>query len=247
MGTPNNTQEIVTDMTNQEYKEVTIKERLTVNWSSVVIVYASKVVKYGWVFGASVSTLAIFTQGLPVTINDWIRVVVMIITGGGVIAGLLGVIAIIVKDFDFPYSQPSEHIRTLPSMAAPQNMQAQPLMMQEGNTWRYGKVKLEPDRLLLLAQAILQGGETKISQRKLAEWGIVPGKDSQEAKQLKNDIMYLGYGTEAGNGELLVTRAFKHYLGDMFPALTPPTPTRITGFNGLDASHHHQTPPGIQE
>lgn len=199
------------------------------NWDLAVIQYSKKVVRYGFTFGASVAAIAILYQGLPNGRYEWLRAILLIISTGFLLAGLFGVIAVIVKDIFFPYLQPWETIRSLDPAQAPPSMQAAPLMAQEGNQWRYGKHKLEPERLMTLAQAILQGGERRISQNKLAEWGVVNGKTSQEAKQLKADLIYLGYGIEAGNNELVVTTGFVAYLADLFPAMSPPTPQRNGG------------------
>lgn len=209
-----------------EYKEQTLLTRLNVNWNNAVIEYSAKLVKYGFTFGAALASLAILYVGLPTGGAEWLRAILLVITGGAIMAGFAGMVALVIKDLFFPYQQPYERIRSLDPAAAPSNMKPQPLMAQDGNQWRYGKVKLEHQRLLLLATAVLQNGEDRISQRKLADWGVVNGKDSNEAKQLKADLIYLGYGIEAGNGELAVSDALRDYLSGLFPALTPPTPHR---------------------
>lgn len=233
-------------MTDKNYNETRVGERLNVGWTAAVITYAAKVAAYGWMFGASVATLAVLSVALPGSGSAWLRALLMIVTGGGVFAGLFGGAAIIVKDYIYPYTQPYEHIRTLPTMAAPEEMKPRPLMRVDGSTFRYGKLKLEPAQLLALAQAIVANGESTISQRKLAEWGIVPSKDSDQAKQLKADIEYLEYGTASGNGLLQVTAAFRDYLAGLFPAIPPTPAVNLVAANGVDR-HHHQTPPGLHQ
>ncbi len=226
-----------------DYREMTVGEKLNVAWASAVITYSSKLVRYGFMLGASLGVLAVIWGGWPVGNQAWARSVALVLAAGGACSGLFGVLAVILKDIAFPYRQPYERLRTVPIGAAPTNMQAQALRADIGNVTRFGKIKLEPDRLAILAQAVLQGGERKISQRRLAEWGVVTGKDSAEAKQLKADILFLGYGNEAGNGELSITPAFERYLSAMFPALATPPPQPIrAGASGGGGSHHHQTP-----
>jgi hypothetical protein len=92
---------------------------------------------------------------------------------------------------------------------------------------------------LSLATAIVVNGETMISQRKLAEWGAVPTKDSPEAKQLKTDLETLKYATPAGNDQLAVTDALINYLAGLFPALSPyPNSKTAVSSNGVDRHHH---------
>lgn len=207
-----------------QYTEQKVSQRLTVNWNNAIIQYSVKVFRYAFSFGAAVSSIALLYHGLPYGRPEWVRFVLLVLSGGLLSAGFFALGLLIVKDLFFPYMQPFETIRAIDPAQASSAMQAAPLMVQEApNIWRYGKHKLEPDRLLALAQAILQGGETRISQNKLAEWGVVIGKTSQEAKQLKADLVYLGYGIEAGNNELSVTPSLVAYLQEKFPAMAPPT------------------------
>lgn len=214
-----------------DYREQSVGHRLTVNWSNAVIQYSVKVFRYGFAFGAAVSCIALVYHGLPMGRAEWVRSILLVISGGMASAGFFALMLLIIKDIFFPYLQPYERIRALDTGQAPQAIKTMPLMSHDGvNSWKYGKHKLDPDKMLLLAQAILQGGETKISQRKLAEWGVVNGKDSKEAKQLKADIVFLDYGIDTGNGELTVTSSFLTYLAQLYPALTPPTPQNRGGF-----------------
>jgi len=228
---------------SNDYHETRVWDKLTVNWAAAVITYAAKVARYGFLFGASVAGLAVLANGLPASGPAWLRALLLVITGGGLMAGLFGGAAVIIKDHGFPYIQPRETIRILPKAAAPDDMKPRPLMRADGNTFLYGRLKLEPDQFVALAQAILVAGESTISQRKLAEWNVVPTKESDQAKQLKADIEHLAYGTPAGNGQLTVTPAFREYLAAMFPALAPHPVLNLAVSNGGVDRHHHQTPP----
>ena len=234
-------------MNNQDYSEVRIGERLNVNWHAAVITYTAKVFLYGWIFGASVAMLSVLVAGLPKDSMGWLRAGLMTLTGGGIVGGFLGAVLVILKDFVFPYTQPYERTRTVPIMAAPESMKPKPMMRVDGSVYKYGKVKLEPFQMLALAQAVLASGETMISQRKLAEWGVVTTKESAEAKQLKIDLEHLGYGLPSGNDQLVVAPILREYLAQMFPALTPLPQTNMPVSNGVSDRHRHQTPPKTQE
>lgn len=223
-----------------DYQETRIWDRLTVNYAAAVITFTVTLARYGFLFGASVAALAVLWGGLPAGGAAWLRAVLLVLVGGGAVAGLFGGVAIVVKDAAYPYVQPHQTIRQLPEVAAPEDMKPRPLMSVQGSTFKYGKLKLEVGQLLALAQHVL-AGET-ISQRNLARWGVVPTKESDQARQLKADIEYLGYGTPTGNGQLQATEAFRVYLAGLFPALPPyPGRAQVAANGGVDR-HRHQTP-----
>lgn len=207
-------------MNDDAYLETRLGKKLTVNWESTVIRYASRVAMYGFMLGSAAGAISVVLWMYPTGSHGLVKAVVIVVGGGFLFAGFFGVIAVIVKDSIFPYEEPYERLRSLPRMAAPSDMKPRPLMRSHGNTMLYGKELLEPSQMLSLAQAIASG-EDYISLRKLAEWGVMTNKDTTGARQLKADIERLGYGIQAGNDRLKVTPAFRDYLQDIFPALPP--------------------------
>lgn len=208
-------------MENNGYLEQRFTHKLTVDWESAVINYASKIAKYGCMVGVGAGLMATIGNHFPQDKPEWIQAIVMILAGGLVMSGLFAGIAIFLKDALFPYTRPFETIRSLPAIGAPGNMKPQPLMGKDGHRYVYGKTKLHPEQLLALAEAVLVRGENMLSLRKLAEWGVIASRDSAEAKQLKQDFIRTRLGLDAGNGLLSVTDALREYLIGMFPALTP--------------------------
>lgn len=226
------------------YMEQRTGRKLTVNWEAAVVVYARKVAMYGYMLGIGLAATATFYAKFPETGKAWLYTIIIIFSCGLTSAGFFGVLAIIIKDLYFPYKQPYEKTRSLPLMGAPDELKPQPLMRQMGNTIKYGKLKLSPERLLALARAILVNGEDKISQRKLAEWNVVSTKESAEAKQLKADIERLGYARPSGNGQLLVKSVLRDYLAGKFPTLSPYSTNGMPVSAGDVDRHRRQTPLG---
>lgn len=208
-------------MENNGYLEQRYTQKLTVDWKSAVIEYASKIAKYGFMVGVGLGILATIGNRFPQNIQDWIQALVTILATGLIISGLFAGLAVFLKDALFPYTRPYESTRSLPAMGAPGNMKPQPLMGKDGHRYVYGKTKLQPEQFLALAEAVLVRGENMLSLRKLAEWGVVASRDSAEAKQLKQDFMRTRLGLDAGNGLLHVTDELREYLIGMFPALSP--------------------------
>lgn len=208
-------------MENNGYLEQRFTHKLTVDWKSAVIEYASKIAKYGFMVGIGMGILATIGSHFPQDKQDWIQAIVTILAGGLIMSGMFAGLAIFLKDAIFPYTRPSEVIRSLPAIGAPGNMKPQPLMGKDGHRYVYGKVKLEPAQFLVLAEAVLVRGEEMLSLRKLAEWGVISSRDSAEAKQLKQDFIRTRLGLDSGNGLLSVTDDLREYLIGMFPALTP--------------------------
>ena len=203
------------------YLEQRFTQRLTVDWKSAVIEYASKIAKYGFMVGIGAGLLATIGNHFPQDKQDWIQAIVTILAGGLIMSGLFAGIAIFLKDAIFPYISPSETVRSLPAMGAPGRMKPQPLMNKDGHRYVYGKIKLEPAQFLSLAEAVLVRSENMLSLRKLSEWGVISSRDSAEAKQLKQDFIRTRLGLDAGNGLLTVTDDLREYLIGMFPALSP--------------------------
>jgi hypothetical protein len=224
---------------NDGYLEQRNGRKLTVNWQAAVVLYAKKVAWYGFIAGIGLAAISSFYTHYPESGRDWMFTAVVIVSSGMIAAGIFGGVAIIIKDGQFPYEQPYERIKSMPMMAAPSSLKPRPLMRQVGSQIRYGKVKLEPERLLALAHAVLVSGETRISQRKLAEWNVVSTKESQDAQMLKADLEMLGYAVAAGNGQLQVTDALVNYLAGIFPALSPhPTGNNRVSNGVVDRRHH---------
>ena len=207
-------------MNEDGYLETRIGKKLTVDWKSTVITYASKVAMYGFMLGSAAGAIAVVLWMYPTDSQGMVKAFVIVVGGGFLFAGMFGVVAVIVKDSIFPYEEPYERLRSLPKMAAPPDMKPRPLMRSQGTTILYGKELLDPSQILSLAQAITSG-EDYVSLRKLAEWGVINSKDAAGARQLKADIERLGYGIQAGNDRLKVTPAFRDYLHSIFPALPP--------------------------
>jgi hypothetical protein len=229
---------------NNEYRETRSDQRLNVTWESAVITYATKVARYGALCGASLSTLFVLVILWPLAGPELAQAIGIILTGGGLFAGLFGGLAIVIKDKSFPYIKDGQIVRELPAAAAPASLRAWKLERSDGpNQWRYGKQSLSPAQWLALAQAIIVAGENLISQRKLAEWGVITSKESSEGKQLKADLLFLGYAIPAGNDTIRVTPPLRQYLAGKFPALSPYPQPVFSVSNGVADSHHHQTPP----
>ena len=203
------------------YTEQRIAKRLTVDWESAVIRYASKIASYGFMVGVGVGMFATIGANYPRGGQGWVQALVMILASGLIMSGMFAGIAVFFKDALFPYTRPSETIRSLPVMGAPGNMKPQPLMNKDGHRFVYGKVKLSPEAYLALAEAVLVRGENMISLRKLAEWNVIASRDSTKAKQLKQDFIRTRLGIDSGNGMLHVTDDLRDFLTGMFPALTP--------------------------
>jgi hypothetical protein len=204
-----------------EYREQRISKRLTVDWGSAVIRYASKIATYGFMTGVGVGLLATIGANYPQNGQEWVQAGVMTLASGLILSGAFAGASVVFKDALFPYTRPSETIRSIPAMGAPGNMKPQPLMNRDGHRYVYGKVKLSPEGYLSLAEAVLVRGENMISLRKLAEWRVIASRDSAEAKQLKQDFIRTRLGIDAGNGMLHVTDDLREFLIGMFPALTP--------------------------
>lgn len=212
---------------NEGYLEQRFTQKLTVDWKSAVIEYASKIAKYGFMVGVGIGILATIGSNYPQNKQEWIRTSVMILASGLIVSGMFAGLAVFLKDALFPYTRPFETIKSLPPMGAPGNMKPQPLMNKEGHRTVYGKVSLHPEQLLALAEAVLVRGDDLLSLRKLSEWGVVSSRDSDEAKQLKQDFIRTRLALDAGNGMLSVTDDLREYLIGKFPALTPlPQPKR---------------------
>jgi hypothetical protein len=227
-----------------QYKDTRTGQHLNVIWRDAVITYAAKVARYGFTFGASITTLGVVVMLWPLADRaETIRALIIIACGGGLFAGMFGGLAVIVKDAQFPYLRNYEVARSLPVGAAVTELKPWSLHRVQGNTTLYGKQKMETANWLALAQAIIVSGETTISQRKLAEWGVITSKESSEGKQIKADLLTLGYAIPAGNDTLRVTPLLAEYLAGRFPALAP-LPSGYNGVsNGVTTRHHHQTPP----
>jgi len=208
-------------MDDNGYLEQRFTHKLTVDWKSAVIEYASKIAKYGFMVGVGIGILATIGNQFPQNKQDWIQAIVTILASGLILSGVFAGLAVFIKDAYFPYTRPSDIIRSLPAMGAPGNMQPKPLMGKDGHRFVYGKTKLQPDQLLALAEAVLVRGENMLSLRKLAEWGVVSSRDAAEAKQLKQDFIRTRLGLDAGNGLLNVTDELREFLIGMFPALSP--------------------------
>jgi hypothetical protein len=208
-------------LNNDGYIETKIGSRLTVDWKGAVIEYAAKIAKYGFMVGIGLGLMATIGNRYPLNYQEWIQAGVTILAGGLVLSGFFAGVAILVKDAAFPYERPTETFRSLPTMAAPGNMKAEPLMGIVNGAYRYGKLSLEASQQLAMANAIIRNGENAISQRKLAEWGVVPTKESQAAKQLKADFLWTGLGVDKGNDTIEPTAAFYEWARGKFPQLSP--------------------------
>jgi len=211
-------------LNNDGYIETKVGSRLTVDWKGAVIEYASKIAKYGFMVGVGLGLMATIGNRYPLNYQEWVQAGVTVLAGGLVLSGFFAGVAILVKDAQFPYERPTETFRSLPMMGAPGNMKAAPLMGVVNGAYKYGKLSLEPAQQLALCNAIVRNGESTISQRKLAEWGVVPTKESQAAKQLKADFLWTELGRDAGNDTIEPTSAFYEWARGKFPQLsTHPT------------------------
>lgn len=211
-------------LNNDGYIETKVSSRLTVDWKGAVIEYAAKIAKYGFMVGVGLGLMATIGYKYPINRAEWVQAFTLIIASGLIFSGFFAGVAILVKDAQFPYERPSETFRSLPSMGAPGNMKSEPLMGIVGGAIRYGKLSLEPAKQLALANAIVRNGEDSISQRKLAEWGVVATKESAAAKQLKADLLWTELGRDKGNDTIEPTTAFYEWARGKFPQLsTHPT------------------------
>lgn len=203
------------------YIENRVSKRMTIDWKAAVIEYASKIFKYSFFVGISIGLVTTIGMYYPTSRQEWVQAFVLIIACGLGVGGAFAALSVLVKDALYPYDVPTDVYKSLPSMAAPGNMKKQALMGIVDGAFKYGKYQMEPGQQLALANAIIRKGETSISQRKLAEWGVVATKDSQEAKQLKVDFVWTGLGEDAGNDTIKPTAAFYAWAQGIFPDLSP--------------------------
>lgn len=203
------------------YTENRVSRRMTVDWKAAVILYSEKIFKYGFYVGVAGGLAVTVGNDFPLNYQEWVKAAVITFACGLGIGGVFAAIAVFVKDAMFPYSVPTDTFRALPSMGAPGNLKPQALMGIVDGTIKFGKLKLEPKQQLAIANAIIRNGETSISQRKLAEWGVVPTKESQQAQQLKADFITTGLGEDGGNNTVVPTSAFYAWAYGIFPQLSP--------------------------
>lgn len=204
------------------YVETRDREKMLVSWDAGVILYARKMMWYAFLFGFALWTLTSLTrdQALPDGAAAWAWLLITGVMGGLVVGSLFAGVALVIKDLFYPYRQPSQTVRQLPRMAAPPDAKPRPLsrIMDNGAIY-YGMEKLEPERWLALARALVERGERQISRRKLQEWGVVDDRLGPVAKQLIVDLNTLHYVEGRGNDLYEATEALVNHVADMFPAL----------------------------
>lgn len=213
------------------YVENTKREQRAVGWKDAVPVYAGLVFKYGFLFGAGLWALAWLMPrngypNMPQSLSVLVWLVISSIMAGLAGAGFGGLLSVIIKDILYPYTRPLETVKALPRMAAPPDAKPRPLSRQMGDgRYLYGMQKLEPERWLALATALLRNGERQISRRKLADWGVVDDRLGPAAKQLIVDLNTLQYVRGVGNDLYEASEELLDFVADMFPALRAAPPT----------------------
>lgn len=217
------------------YVENRKSERRSVGWKDAVPTYAGLVFKYGFLFGFGLWALTwLLPKGgqpnLPQSLGAVVWLAISSVMAGFVGAGFAGLVAVIIKDIFYPYVQPSDTTKALPRMAAPPDAKPRPLSRQMGDgRYLYGMQKLEPERWLAFATAVISNGERQISRRKLADWGVVDDRLGPAAKQIVVDLNTLQYVRGVGNDLYEATEELVSFLADMFPGMqarrgaAPPT------------------------
>ncbi|MBK8990141.1 MAG: hypothetical protein IPM39_29440 [Chloroflexi bacterium] len=209
------------------YLENRLSERMQVSWRSAVPEYTAMVFRYSFLFGAGMWALIYLMPSGAGGIQFygwrvWLWLVISSIMAGLVAAGFAASLATVVKDWFYPYSTPYSTTRSLPRTAAPADAKPRSLarVMENGSIF-YGMEKLEPERWLALARALVERGERQISRRKLAEWGVVDDRLGPVAKQFIVDLNTLKYVQGRGNDLYEASEDLVNYVADMFPAMRP--------------------------
>lgn len=213
------------------YTEQRSNERRIVGWDAAVVRFAASVALYGFLMMSGIWSLTWMVKqfDLIFSVRGFLWLTSTSIVAGMAGAGLGGLFAIVVKDLVYKrmYSVESNTVRSLPRMAAPTDAKPRPFSraMPDGSI-RFGMEKLEVEQWLALATAIVEKGERQISQRKLANWGVVADRLGRSAQQIIADLNRLEYVVGRGNDTYEITDEMVEYIAAMFPALrtyqTPP-------------------------
>lgn len=208
---------------NDGYVESRSAERMQVSWKSAVPEYSGMVFKYSFMFGFSLWALTYLTISSGPDFYGWRSWLWLFITSvmcGLAVGGFVALILTIIKDMFYPYQTPLSTTRSLPRTAAPADARPRALARRvENGTYLYGMEKLEPERWLAFAKALIERGERQISRRKLEEWGVVDNRLSPTAKQFVVDLNTLKYVQGRGNDLYEATDELVNFVADMFPAM----------------------------
>lgn len=211
------------------YTEKRDSERRVVGWDAAVPKFAAAVALYGFLMMSGIWSLSWMVKqfDLIFSVRGFLWLVSTSAVAGMAGAGMGGLFAIVVKDLVYKrmYRVESSTVRALPRMAAPTDAKPRALgrVMPNGSI-RFGKEKMEVEQWLALATAIVEKGERQISQRKLANWGVVADRLGRSAQQIVEDLNYLEYVVGRGNDTYETTDELVEYLAATFPALRNQTP-----------------------